>query len=96
MKIGYFEVKPGEKSLSALISFMAFFAAVFFGYLTMKVPNEFAAIISAGIWITSVFVTLCGGVKLGRSGIEMWKDMKNDCSKTFTEESSTRSETKQG
>jgi len=96
MKIGFFEVKPGERSLSALISFMAFFASVFFGWMTLKLAQSSVNVIDVGIWITSGFMALCGGVKLGRSGIETWKDIKNDCSKTITEESSTRSETKQG
>lgn len=95
MKIGFFEVKPGERSLSALLSFMAFFGAVLFGYLTMKLPNDFTSIINAGIWITSGFLTLCGGVKLGRSGIETWKDIKAETCNTVTEESTTRSEVKQ-
>lgn len=85
MKTGFFETKPGEKSLSALISFMAFFASVFFGWFTMKLSAVSGSAVEVGIWITSGFLTLCGGVKLGRSGIEMWKDIKNVDSKVVAE-----------
>lgn len=94
VKIGFFETKPGERSLSALLSFAAFFAAVFFGYVTLKLPKDYLSIIDAGIWVTSVFVALCGGVKLGRSGIEMWKDVKISDSGLSQRETKTTTETK--
>jgi hypothetical protein len=93
MKIGFFETKPGEKSMSALISILSFAAAVWFSYLTIQLAKVPGASLDVGIWIVSGFMALCGGVKLGRSGIEMWKDVKSD-NTTTTQESTTKSETK--
>lgn len=82
-KIGFFEASSGERSLSAVISLLSFFASVLFGYVTITTP---AASVDVGVWITGMFLATSGGLKLGRTGIAAWSENKKQQNTVATAE----------